>query len=102
MPAWDNLDDFVDPADFAVPMTFMLDAGGSVTVNGIFDAPFLDAQAGEYNMETIQPRLTAKAADLARVRRGDTARLNGMTYDVLAIEPDGNGFAVASLSVAYA
>lgn len=97
-PSWENLDDFLDPADFAGPVVLHPQNGQDRTINGIFDAPFLNAQLGEYEPETSQPRVTAKASDLVGITRGDMATVDGEVYDVMAVEPDGTGMAVLRLA----
>jgi hypothetical protein len=98
-PSWDNLDAFLDPADFAGSVLLQLADGSSRTVQAIFDEPYLNAQLGEYEPDTTQPRITAKAIDLAGLARGDLATVDGTTYDVMgAPQPDGTGMAVLPLA----
>lgn len=97
-PAWENLDVFVNPDDFGVPVVIDLQDGGTRELVGIFDDPFLNAQLGEYEPDTSQPRVTAKTSDLAGVRRGDIATVHGREYDVMAVEPDGTGMAVMRMA----
>lgn len=99
-PAWDNLDEFLDPDDFAVVAEFRGDRGqGSpFTVNVVFDEPFMDAQLGEYLMDAPRPRVTCKAADVASLKRHDTAVINGIAFALQHDPmPDGNGMAVVEL-----
>lgn len=98
-PAWENLDDFLDLDDFAHAGVVGFQAGGTRTVNGIFDDPYLDAQLGEYAMDSSDPRFTAKESDLVGVRRGDTLVVAGVTYDILTgPQPDGTGMAMLKLA----
>lgn len=98
-PKWDNLDDFVSPDDFAQRVAFALQSGQSLPVVGIFDEPYLNADIGEYEMDTSDPRFTAKASALAGISRGDTVTIDGALYDVMGYpQPDGTGFAVVKLS----
>lgn len=97
-PAWDDLDAFVDADDFAVPAVIVA-SGVTRRVNVIFDDPYLDAQVGEYDHTTSEPRATAKETDVVGVRRGDTLTINRHLWDILDVpRPDGTGFAVIRLA----
>ncbi len=101
-PSWENLDDFLMPADkggFATPAIITYAAGGTKTANVLFDDPYFNAQLGEYVADASQPRITGKEIDLLSVRRGDSVRVNGKTYDVLtAPQSDGVGMAIVMLA----
>jgi len=97
-PAWENLDAFLQPADFAVMADITLQGGQTRRVAVIFEDPFLTAKAGEYEADTTSPRITLKEADAVGISRGDTAVVNGVTYDVMnAFESDGTGMANITL-----
>lgn len=108
-PSWENLDDFLeldDTGGFAHRAVIERATGGNLTVTGIFDEPYMSADAGEYMMDTIQPRFMAKETDFPGVRRGDVfylvdadgaqvgERLAVMTYP----QGDGTGMATLALS----
>ncbi|QTI81492.1 hypothetical protein IAI58_19310 (plasmid) [Roseomonas marmotae] len=99
--AWENLDEFLSagPGEFAVPVTVRLQGGGVRTFLGIFDEPYLNAETGEYELDTERPRVTCKEADVLGVLRGDKVDIGGRTYDVLtSAQPDGTGLAILELS----
>lgn len=97
-PAWDDLSEFVDADDFAVPVV-VTQAGSIRRFSGIFDDPYLDAQVGEYAMDSSEPRVTAKEADMIGIRRGAICIVAGKSWAVLdAPKPDGTGMAVLKLS----
>lgn len=97
-PAWDDLDVFVDLADFAVVATLTL-AGSSRAVKCIFDDPYLNAQLGEYEWDGGKPRITAKEVDLVGVTRTTPVFVNGKQYYALTNpQQDGTGMAVLTLS----
>lgn len=99
-PAWDDLDAFVSTDDFAIAATVRLQDGGTRIVRGIFDDPYLNAQLGEYELDTSRPRLTCKEADVIGVLRGDRVDIGGKTYDVLtSAQADGTGMAVLELAI---
>lgn len=98
---WDDLDAFLNTDEFAVSATVRLQDGGTRVVRGIFDDPYLNAQLGEYEIDTTRPRLTCKEADVIGVLRGDLVDIAGKTFDVLAsAQPDGTGMAVLEMAAA--
>lgn len=95
---FDDLDVFLD--DFAIPAVVTLQGGGQRHFVGIFDEPYLNAELGEYEIDTSRPRFTCKEADVVGVLRGDTALIAGKTYDVLTTaQPDGTGMALLELAL---
>lgn len=101
-PSWENLDDFLGLdtiGGFARPAIIALQGGGTVTVNGIFDDPYLNAQLGEYETDTSAPRFMCRSDLVTDVASGDELTLDGTTYDVLAAPAhDGTGLAVIKLA----
>jgi hypothetical protein len=104
MPAWEDLNDFLRADDFAISAVFTL-PGGQVlpAVLGIFDDPYLNAQLGEYEVDTTSPRFTGKLSDLRLVVRKSLAAItiDGVTsqFDVLTdVQPDGTGMAVVRMA----
>lgn len=102
-PSWENLDDFLatgDDGGFATPAVVRFQDGSRKTVLVIFDEPYFNAQLGEYDADSSQPRITGKVADLAAMRRGDLVQVDGVTYEALtSYQPDGTGMAMVSLAV---
>lgn len=97
-PSWDDLDAFLRTDEFAVTVTVRPQDGPARQVAGIFDEPYLNAQLGEYEADTVRPRLVCKAADVAGLVRGDMVDIDGVTYDVLTSpQPDGTGMATLEL-----
>lgn len=95
---WDDLDVFF--GDFACPVTLTLANGAVRVIQGIFDDPYLNTELGEYEADTSRPRLTVKEADVAGVKRGDTALVGAVLYDVLSSpNQDGNGTATLELAL---
>jgi hypothetical protein len=98
-PAWDNLDDFLQLDDFAVPAVVQFQAGGQRDIRGVFDDPSLTAKLGGYDRDDNQVTLTVKGSDAAGIRRGDTVSVAGTTYDVLTTpRADGTGMAAIVLA----
>ncbi|QOE32740.1 head-to-tail connector complex protein [Achromobacter phage Mano] len=108
-PSWENLDVFLqldDAGGFGHRAVITLQGGGTLgPIAGIFDEPYLNAQLGEYEMDTSAPRFMAKETDFPGVRRGDSFQLvdeNGATVgEVYAImsypHQDGTGMATLEL-----
>lgn len=99
-PAWEDLDAFLNVDEFAVSATVTFQDGTTMAVRGIFDDPYLNAELGEYELDSSRPRLTCKEADVIDVRRGDTVTIDGRVYDVLTTaQPDGTGMAQLEMAV---
>jgi hypothetical protein len=108
-PAWEDLGEFFQVADFAVQA--QLRPGGNGTprqVVGILDDPIDPAAAGgmisgrrraEFEVDVPRPTFRAKLADVADVRRGDTLTIAGVIWDVLA-SPRSDGAGVATIDLA--
>lgn len=102
MPAldWEDLDVFLDEDDFAIPVIILLGGGSELTVSGIYEDQYLDAQLGEYTMDSTRPRVWCKASAVQGVRRGDVCTVDGFVYDVLGDpQSDGTGMAMLDLAV---
>lgn len=97
-PHFDDLAAFI--SDFAVTITVELAGGATRDFLGIYDGPYLNAQLGEYDLDTIQPRITCMMADVSTLKRGDVVRVpEAGTFDVLTgAQPDGTGMAVLKLA----
>lgn len=98
-PDWENLDTFLSLDDFAVRARLILTGGIVKEISVIFDEAFLDALVGEYALETSQPRILAKEADVVGLRRGDQVEIAGISYDVMrGPQEDGVGMVTVVLS----
>lgn len=98
-PDWEDLGDFLDEGEFAVPVVVTLADGEQLSLSGIYEDQYLDAQLGEYAMDSTRPRVWCKEADVEGVTKGDTCTVAGVTYDVLT-EPQGDGTGMAMLDLA--
>ncbi|QAU22883.1 hypothetical protein EO087_01845 [Dyella sp. M7H15-1] len=103
-PAWDNLDEFLDPDDFAIMVTFVSTPDGSATgvqrkLPVIFDDPHYDQDLGEYLMNASEPRCTCKAVDVIGFKKRDRAMIDGRAYLLEHDpQPDGVGMAVVTFA----
>ncbi|MFG6082323.1 hypothetical protein ACEUZ9_002968 [Paracoccus litorisediminis] len=99
MPFVEDLDAFLQEDEFAHACELRLAGGAIRSVRGIFDEPFLDAEMGEYRLDTTQPRLLGKAADFAGVNRFDTIIIAGREFDIMSLpQVDGTGMATLRLA----
>lgn len=98
-PAWEDLDEFLDPDEFADVAVITLQGGDTLQVTGIYDDPYLNAELGEYDMDTSRPRFTCAEADVVGVTRGDIAVIDGQEFDILSSpQSDGTGMAILDLA----
>lgn len=105
-PDWERLDDFLSTDDFAITAKFTSDETGRARlVSGIFDEQYVNADLGEYSMDTGQPRFMCKECDVVGLKKHDEctfAKLPGvkfeLTHDPL---PDGVGMATVLLGRVY-
>jgi len=70
---------------------------GSTAVEGIFSKDYLDAGEGSVSFESSTPAFVCQAADVPAIARADTFLINGTTYSVTGIEPDGTGLVLLKL-----
>lgn len=97
---WENLDTFLDTDDFSIQAALRLQSGQTRRVRAIFDEPYLNAELGEYELDTNQPRLTCKWKDVQDVAQGDVVEVGGRPHDVVTnAQPDGTGMALLALVV---
>ncbi len=99
-PGWENLDDFLRLGEFAVVARIETLAGEVREVRGIYDEPFLNAELGEYDLDTVQPRFLCRADQVNGVTRGDILAVNGKVLDVMGPpQADGTGMATLRLTL---
>ena len=85
----EDLDVFLQVADFAVGAVYTPAAGSPSTVVGIFDRDYLDPL--DNLVEGSAPAFLCKASDVPALAQGDTFVINGETYKSRGNEPDGTG-----------
>ncbi|WP_065329467.1 head-tail joining protein [Tritonibacter mobilis] len=97
-PSWDNPDAFLSIDDFALEANVTPQGGVSRPVRGIFDEPYFNAQLGEYEADSSEPRLTCNELDVKDLAPHDSVEVAGRAY-YLATYPqlDGTGLAVLRL-----
>lgn len=77
----------------------ILDKGvDGLPLRGIFDNAYFLQEIGDMDLENTQPRITCTEADVKRVKKEDTVRIDGILYDVTRNpQPDGTGMCVIPL-----
>lgn len=101
-PSWENLDDFLQAdsdGGFAQTAVVQFQGGGTRTITVLFDDPYLNAQLGEYEADTSEPRINGKETDLAGIRARDLVTVAGETFVVTySPEADGTGWALVRMA----
>jgi len=69
------------------------------TFTGIFDNDFLAVDLDESEVESTEPTLLARTADVSGLAHGDTLTISAVSYTVRGIQPDGTGMTQIMLSV---
>ncbi|MFA5941419.1 MAG: hypothetical protein WC809_18860 [Sinimarinibacterium sp.] len=89
-PFAEDLAPFFNPNDFGVEAGYSAlgSVGDPVLINGIFDNGF-DASLGA--LEGVRPSFTCRQADVPSAAHDDELEIDGNTYVVCGVEPDGTG-----------
>lgn len=89
---------FVNPDEFGVTATYALAAGGSSSVDGVFDDGVEQPEFGDPGILSGQPTLRLPSADLpGAAAAGDGLTVSGTSYKVREIRLDGRGMATLIL-----
>lgn len=80
-------------ADFGTTATYTKASGGASSVKGIFDNEFYAADTGAgVAFVSAQPRFMVRSADMPTgADYGDGIAIDGISYTVRTIQPDGTG-----------
>ena len=68
------------------------------TIKAVFDEPYVDADLGEYVLDTVQPRITAAWSDVKDCKKFDFAIVHGKRY-VLSHNAQSDGTGVGMLAM---
>lgn len=82
----ETISDFLDTNDFAIAATY----NGSTTVNGIFDAAYLDVNG----IGGTNPTFLCATASVAADPTGKTLVVSSVNYIIRGFEPQDNGATV--------
>lgn len=90
---------FFDADDFGVNATYTSVASGTpVSIKGIFDHEFYEADAGgTVGFAIEQPIFTCRTSDVSDAGEGDAITINSTDYTVRVIRNDGTGVTVLAL-----
>ena len=69
------------------------------TFVAIFDNDFLAVDLDESEVESSEPTLLARTADVSGLAHGDSLTISAVSYTVRGIQPDGTGMTQIMLSV---
>ena len=69
------------------------------TFTAIFDNDFLAVDLDESEVESTEPTLLARTADVSGLAHGDSLTISAVSYTVRGIQPDGTGMTHIMLSV---
>jgi len=69
------------------------------TFVAIFDNDFLAVDVDESEVESSEPTLLARTADVSGLAHGDSLTISAVSYTVRGIQPDGTGMTQIMLSV---
>ena len=89
---------FMDPDEFGSVISYTKPGAPAVPINVIFDAESEAISLGDLDVSSFAPRILVSVADLpAGAGDGDTAVVDGVSYSVREVQPDGTGMAVLKL-----
>jgi len=92
MPVESDNDRLFLLADFGVSATYTPLAGGSATINVIFDNEFIPVDTGASVAFAVQqPKATVRTADIPNATEGDVLAIDGVSYVIRVVMPDGTG-----------
>jgi hypothetical protein len=82
-------------ADYGTTVT----KANASTFTAIFDNDFLAVDLDESEVESTEPTLLARTADVSGLAHGDSLTISAVSYTVRGIQPDGTGMTQIMLSV---
>jgi len=93
-----DLDSFF--GDFAIDAVLARQSGTVSVCRVIFDNNYLTllGTVDFAGVASSEPGAVCKSSDVAGARHGDTLTVNGATYAVIGVEPDGSGITILRLS----
>lgn len=79
-------------ADFGVSATFTPAGGTGAAVTGIVDNDYEAVDAGgSVSFAVTRPRFVCRTADISGAAEGDALAIDGVTYTIRVVMPDGTG-----------
>ncbi|HLB00905.1 MAG TPA: hypothetical protein VJO14_05935 [Bacteroidota bacterium] len=94
-----DLETIFNTDELAQTATYIRQGYASAQVPVIFGNEYVVAQGpGEQGIGTSAPTALCKTADVPAAAEGDTLTIDGMTYRILEVQPDGTGITLLILS----
>ena len=87
-----DLDEMMAEDEFSVAAKI-----GGVSCFVIYDRPYLSQDAGEMSIQGATPVAYVRDADVGAVAVDDSVTIDGSTFTVRGIEPDGTGVTILVL-----
>ena len=95
-----DLGNMLSDDEFGYEVTYTPQVGAALTLNGIFDKDFISVDVGQEAppITDQKPTLMVRLSDFATPPlQDDTCVVDGNTYTVLEVQPDGTGAALLIL-----
>ena len=89
--ALEELSAFFDTTEHGTAATFTRAGPPGVSVVCVFRNEFFQVDDGMVAVESSQPLVTVESSKITGVAHGDTMTIDGTTYNIVAIKPDGTG-----------
>jgi hypothetical protein len=87
-------------SDFGVPGTYTPDGGSPTEITVLFDKPYIGVgSGGEVVVESSNPTAYCKTTDVSDADHAATLVINSTTYNVVGVQPDGDGLTLLELQV---
>ena len=86
MPDWDDMDDFFDEDDFAVPAMYVPVGGAAQSILVIVDSVPADSSvSGNILYSNQHKTVLCKTTDVPEATNGDVLTIDGVTYNVIDV-----------------
>jgi hypothetical protein len=95
----DDIDAILNVDEFATSATHTNEFDVSATVYGIFDNDYfsVDTGVGSVSMAETNPRFLGKTSAFTDIKYGDELEIDGVTWIIREIMPDGTGMTELTL-----
>lgn len=89
---------FFSTDDFGVSAVYTPSGGSPVTISGIFDNEFYEADAGgSVTIAIEQPRFACATSSVPAAVEGDTIVISAVSYVIRVVQNDGTGTTILVL-----